>query len=258
MYSDMPGLTVLDPERGWNQRNEILSSFVKSYFSGVGRPLDILEAGCGKRLDVSLEGIPHRITGIDINRHALEFRQKRIGDLDIAILGDLRTARFEKESFDIICNINVLEHIDGAEDVVSSFLDWLRPGGIIIIVLPDRDTVFGRLVRVLPQWVHVFFYKRVLKAKYAGEEFGPYPVYYDMVVSRKGIHKFCDEHEAEIILEYGRPYNLKKLGSLAPLVGAFFGFIQTISFRRLSADYVTLIYAIKKKGMFLKATRELA
>ena len=83
-----------------------------------GVPLRILEAGCGAKWPLRLEGTPYRLTAVDIDTDALEIRKTRVRDVDEVMVGDLRTADlFPARSFDVIYNSFVLEHIEGAEGI---------------------------------------------------------------------------------------------------------------------------------------------
>ncbi len=83
--------------------------------------------------------------------------ENELKDLDVTILGDLRTAELEAGKYDIIFNSNVLEHIQGARHVLDNFISWVKPGGFIILVMPNGDSAKGFLTKWTPHWFHVFF-----------------------------------------------------------------------------------------------------
>ena len=148
--------------------------------------IDILEAGCGQRWLLKLEGNKFNLTGIDIDKDALEIRKNVHKDLDEAIHGDLRTIAFGDRKFDVIYSAFVLEHIEGAEDVLSRMIGWLEPNGIIIIEIPDPDSVKGRVTKITPHWFHIFYYRFVLGKITAGRPgYGPYRTIYDKIVAMR-------------------------------------------------------------------------
>src|SRR5207248_8941613 len=104
-------------------------------------PLHILEAGCGQFWPLELKDIEFTLTGIDSDKDALELRRARYNDLTETIVGDLRSVDSEKNRYDVIYNSYVLEHIDGAAGVLQKFANWLKPGGILILRIPDRNSV---------------------------------------------------------------------------------------------------------------------
>jgi len=122
-----------------------------------GYPLNILEAGCGRQWPLDQHGVLFTLTGVDINEDALEYR--KANDLHKAIVGDLRTINIEECEYDVIYSSFVFEHIDGAEHVLNNFMRWLKPGGILIIKVPDRNSVHGFITRVTPFWFHIFYKK---------------------------------------------------------------------------------------------------
>jgi SAM-dependent methyltransferase len=144
----------------------------------------------------------HTLTGIDIDQDALNIR-KRGNDLDVAILGDLRTVECCEESFDVIvCNF-VLEHIDGAERVLDNFTKWLKPGGVMLITVPDRDSVYGIFTRITPFKAHVLYKRYLIGIKDAGKPgHGPFPTFHDAVIGRKGIRSFSASRDLSIKEEY--------------------------------------------------------
>src|SRR6202035_5001393 len=58
---------------------------IKAHGKRLGRPLSILEAGCGQSWLIDLTDVEYRLTGIDLDPAALEMRKTRFHDLDDAI-----------------------------------------------------------------------------------------------------------------------------------------------------------------------------
>lgn len=169
-----------------------------------GRPLEILEAGCGRSWPFRLEGTEFRLTGIDLDADALKHRLEVQRDLHQFIVGDLRRVVIADERFDVVYCSFVLEHIREAHQVLTRFTRWLKPGGSIIIKVPDPLSAHGFLTRVTPHWFHIFYYRHIVGYKEAGlPGHGPYRTYYDRVVSRTGLHEFCKAQGLSIEVEVG-------------------------------------------------------
>lgn len=167
-----------------------MKGLLEARLNALSGPLRILEAGCGRDWPLKL-AVPYKLTGLDMDPDALAARK----DLDEAVVGDLRTAEFPAHSFDVIYSAFVLEHVRGADRVLKRFLRWLTPGGTLILQLPDRDSAYGYLTRVTPMWLHVMVYRHVFGMHEAGTAgHGPYPTYYDRVVSQRGLREFCRRH----------------------------------------------------------------
>lgn len=210
-----------------------------------GRPLNILEAGCGHRWSLDLSGVQYTLTGVDINEDALEYRKAK--DLNSAVVGDLRTVNIEECEYDVIYNSFVLEHIDGAEQVLNNFLRWLKPGGILILKVPDRNSVHGFIARVTPFWFHICYKKYIEKRPNAGKHgFAPFPTFYDRIVSRNGIHEFCKKHGLIIRAEWGSGLYLNRSRFFLLQINLFLKIFYFISLGRLASDYSDLTYVIEK------------
>jgi SAM-dependent methyltransferase len=189
-----------------HQEKEVLEGAFAA--AARSRPcLSILEAGCGRRWPVDLKGIPHEVTGVDLDERALAHRRDRVGDLHHAVLGDLATVSFEPGTFDVIFCSYVLEHVRGAGRVLGNFVSWLRPGGLLIIKIPARETVTSWLTRILPFWLHVAFYRYVAERPDAGKPgHAPYPVYHDRILSLDGIRGYCRTHSLRVREEFGMDF----------------------------------------------------
>jgi 2-polyprenyl-3-methyl-5-hydroxy-6-metoxy-1,4-benzoquinol methylase len=53
------------------------------------------------------------------------------------------------ESFDVVASFGFIEHFGDPRDVVAKHLELLRPGGLLVVTVPNlnESTVYGRLVR---------------------------------------------------------------------------------------------------------------
>jgi SAM-dependent methyltransferase len=211
-------------------------------------PLRILEAGCGTMWPLRLEGVDYQLTGVDVDRHALEVRQRTARPTDQLLYGDLRSRElFPAEQFDAIFNSFVLEHVDGAERVLDNFMYWLKPGGTLILRIPDGDSVYGFVTRMTPFWFHVLYKKYVQKMPNAGKPgYDPFPVFYDDVVSRRGIHRYCAERGCKVHDEAGSASYLPKEGVLRVVSWAFVRIVSLLSLNKLSWRYNNLTFVIEK------------
>jgi len=213
-----------------------------------GKPLQILEAGCGRKWPLNLEGTSYKLTAVDIDRDALEARKIKVRDVDDVMVGDLRTSDlFPARSFDVIYNSFVLEHIEGAEGVLDNFLAWLAPGGLLILRIPDRDSVYGLLTRCTPFWLHVLYKRYVQGKRDAGRPgHGPYPTSYDEVVSRRGIHHYCSDHGCVVQHESGFSGYLPKSPLVHGLANVSVKSIAALSLGRFDWRYNNLTFVIEK------------
>jgi len=239
-------MATLKMFNSYNQEVDLLEKHVRDLFDGTSE-LEILEAGCGRSWPLNLNGIKYKITGVDIDQRALESRVNDARDLDEAILADLRYLDLGSRRFDVIYNSFVLEHVENARLVLENLHYWLKPGGLLILKVPDLNTVFGFVTRMTPFWFHVAYYKYILGRKNAGKPgFGPYPTHYDQIVSRDGIREFCKSHHLEVKEEYGLcTYQVEK-GIRTQLVRIVAISVSVISLGRLPWKHNNLTYVLKK------------
>ncbi len=249
MAAQPDGLGQLELERGGGSAfagDDLFTRAVRDYAAAVGH-VEILEAGCGREWTLDLPDVDYRLTGVDIDAEALRFRHEVQGDLDATIVGDLRTVDIPDGSFDVIFNSFVLEHVSGARQVLDRFERWLKPGGLLLLRMPDRDTVWGAATRMTPFRLHVLYKRWVRREPDAGTVgHGPYPTVYDEVVSRRGIHRYCQERGLAVRAELGSNYHLKFFGPLAPVVGGALKGAELLSLGRLQADHANLALVISK------------
>jgi SAM-dependent methyltransferase len=241
----MKHLSPLELSPSLEREVQLIENFIKQQVPTDGI-IRILEAGCGQRWVLRLNGVKYLLTGVDLDPYALDIRKNVMKDLDEAVVGDLRTVTFDAAKFDVVYNCFVLEHIHGAENVLQSFVRWLKPGGLIVIRIPDPDSVQGFITRITPHWFHIFYYRYVLKNKMAGlSGYAPYPTYYDSVVSRQGLHKFCEKNNLSIKAEYGDGYFRPGYGSIQVAIDVIKRTLSFISFGKLSQRHTNLLYVLQ-------------
>lgn len=181
----------------------VLEGYLKAQ-AKPGETMQVLEAGCGREWYFRMQGVDYRLTGIDLDADALKARKEISKDLHEGILGDLRTANLPANRYDVVYNAFVLEHVAGAEQVLDNFVRWLKPGGLMIIRVPDKDGVQGFLARMTPHFFHVWYYRWAWKMKDAGKPgFAPYPTIYDHVISRRGLLDYCQKNGLTVVDEIG-------------------------------------------------------
>lgn len=240
-------MTKLKMRASYKEEVEVLGSWILKLYERRSTELLILEAGCGRRWPLKLANVQYRLIGVDLDKNALESRLNDVKDLDEAIVADLQAFDIGDRKVDVIYNSYVLEHLERADRALESFDAILKPGGLLILRLPDRNTVFGFVSRRTPFWLHVIYKKYVEGIRNAGKPgFVPYPVYYHDVVSRDGIRKFCSSRGLLIKEEIGScPYREKKtlpmrLMRLTALI------ISALSLGKLPWHYNNIAYVIEK------------
>jgi SAM-dependent methyltransferase len=231
----------------WKEERQTIERIIRGRARALGN-LSILEAGCGTGWGLDLEGVQYTLTGVDINKDALDIRVGTAKDIDHAILGDLRSIALEAAQFDLIYNSYVLEHVEGAEQVLTNFALWLKPGGVLILIVPNRDSVKGFIARVTPFWVHVFFKKYVQGEATAGKPgHAPFPTIFDDVVSRQGIYDFCARHRLAVKAEYSVGHGRAERPMFRYVSRIIVWSVRLASLGTLTATHNDLMYVLEKE-----------
>lgn len=223
--------------------SELFEHHIRSYAESHPGSLRILEAGCGRRWSLDLAGVDFRLIGVDLNEGAMRKR----ADLDEMIVGDLRTVALPAGSYDVAFSTFVLEHLTGAEQVLDRMVAAIRPGGLLLVRIPDRDSVFGFITRHSPHWLHVQYVRRIRGGKLAGTPGrGPFPSVYDKVVSWRGMTSYCASRGLQIIDAYSSNFYLDAFGPFAGVTDRGLRAVAALSRGRLTADYSNLALVIRK------------
>lgn len=229
-----------------NQVDPHLTQVVKARLGE--QPVRILDAGCGRMWTWDLAGLPYHLTGIDEDADALRLRVEKRRDLDEAIVGDLRTVPLPDAAYDLVHSAFVLEHVQGADLVLERMLTALRPGGVLVVKIPDGRSVYGFLARRTPHSLHVQYKRRIRRKPLAGTPgHGPYPVVYDDVVTRAGMVSWAEAHGLELLTLVGENGHLAFFGRLAPAVQVGLRLIALLSFGYLTARHTNLAFVFGKQ-----------
>ena len=144
---------------------ERITACLAEHVDEVTRPMKILEAGCGRRWEIDLERTDYELTGVDLDSQALDFRRSVAGDLDLAVVGNICDRDVVPSNhFDVIYSSYVLEHIEVARNALENFLEWSCPGGLIVMLLPNRDSVYCWAARLTPYRLHEWVYRYVFRS----------------------------------------------------------------------------------------------
>ncbi|WP_231330127.1 class I SAM-dependent methyltransferase [Actinomadura graeca] len=126
--------------------------------------IHILEAGCGWGAGLELGDRDRQVTGVDLESPELRAHTCERTDLDTWYLGDLRTVPMPPRAFDVVHASYLIERVPHAELVLDRFVAALKPGGLLLVHLRDRNTAFGFLDRHLPRWMHASGRRRKSRA----------------------------------------------------------------------------------------------
>ncbi len=149
---------------------------------GVQRRFSVLEAGCGERcaLDYSAAA---QVTGVDISSALLE-RNPR---LDHRIVSDLERAQLAEESFEMVVCWDVLEHLENPREALDNLTRALVPGGMLIVKVPNLNSVKGLATKYTPYRFHRWVYRRFA----VSDGTQPFPTRFDGSIAPQALHEWA-------------------------------------------------------------------
>lgn len=155
----------------------------------------VLEAGCGSLTRVHF-GPESHVVGIDISQEQLD----RHPTLDARILGDIQEYPLEPKSYDAIVCWYVFEHLPRPDKALINFARAVKPGGLVIIAVPNILAASTMLAKITPHWFHVWVYKHVFGSKTAGQPGrAPFPTTLPFSIHPKKLADLAGEHGLEVV-----------------------------------------------------------
>jgi 2-polyprenyl-6-hydroxyphenyl methylase/3-demethylubiquinone-9 3-methyltransferase len=130
-------------------------------------PHSVLDIGCGAGFLVQdLERAGHHVTGIDLSHASLDTARRfhPQSRAQFLCMSAYDLDRFAPASFDVVCAMDFLEHVEEPEKVVAGVARVLRPGGLFFFHTFNRNPL-SRLViikgvewfvRNTPERLHVY------------------------------------------------------------------------------------------------------
>ncbi len=115
----------------------------------VSLPAAVLDVGCGAGVQaLAMAKAGYTVQGVDLATEMIETARKLIADepelannlqFDVANVGQLP---FPDESFAAVTLLGVLEYMDEPRTAVSQIARVLKPGGVVILSVPNRASPF--------------------------------------------------------------------------------------------------------------------
>ena len=158
-------------QRYWQRkRHEIILDFTGDHSA-------VLDIGCGSsRIILDLK----EAVGMDILFRKLRFLKPRHAKL---VRGSTFALPFKSESFDVVINSQVIEHVPEDPAIMNEMWRVMRPGGTLILGTPD----YGRWSWVALEWM----YGKVLEGGYAHEHITHY--------TRESLARLIKAHGFEVL-----------------------------------------------------------
>jgi 2-polyprenyl-6-hydroxyphenyl methylase / 3-demethylubiquinone-9 3-methyltransferase len=184
-----------DLEEGWYEEkthpiallraeNAARNPWIIERIRSLLRPsLDILDIGCGAGfLTNALAKEGHRLTGIDLSAKSLSVAKKRDSTQSVDYQEcDAFALPFKEQSFDVVCAMDFLEHVEAPEQIIKKAAELLRPGGLFFFHTFNRNFLSWLIVIKGVEWcvpntpqnMHLYsYFIKPLELKHWCEEAG--------------------------------------------------------------------------------------
>jgi len=120
-------------------RRELVTEMVaraSNSFEGFGdAALKILDVGCGTGLNSKAFEQFGDVYSLDISAEALRFCSLR--ERSRIIRGSADNLPIKDESFDLLCALDLLEHVENDLSALREFHRILKPGGYLVLTVPS-------------------------------------------------------------------------------------------------------------------------
>ena len=215
----------------------------------VGRPVSVLRAGCLTPLGElglgQLRDSGFEISVVTVDQGGAQFapRPGAVGAGDIRV-GDLRTVPLPPRSFDVVHCALLLDRISHVELVLDRFTAALRPGGLLLLRIRDRDCAAGLLDRLLPQWTRRLLWARLGLVGPGGP--GPFPAVYEKAASDRGVQAYMRMRGLVITQRETARTLPDGPDRVSRAVSAACGLISWLTRGRLTDAYNEVLYVIRK------------
>ena len=106
----------------------------------------LLDLGCSSGAFLEfVKGDSWQLNGIEMSSDCARRAEARTGAR--VFVGDILDAPFPHASFDVITCFDVLEHLYEPVKIMAKVLEWLKPGGVFYVQVPNIDSAEARVFR---------------------------------------------------------------------------------------------------------------
>lgn len=140
-YLQIESILASEPDPAFKRRAKIIFQNLN-----LRKSENILEVGCGRGFYTStLSKLypSHQVCGVDISRKYLSVAKKKIKKQNaLLIQADAEHLPFSNNTFNRIIISEVLEHLTEDQKALSEIFRVLKPNGIVLITVPNKDYPF--------------------------------------------------------------------------------------------------------------------
>ena len=156
----------------------------------------IYEAGGGSRTGLSPRLLERsRTVVVDLSQEQLN----KCNYADETVLGSVEDW-CENSKVDLVSCKNVLEHVENVESSLRNFARSLKPGGILFVASPRKNSLQGIVTRCTPHSFHVWYYRKIKGDGLAGTPGNaPFPVCFSHGIEKGAMIHILEQEGLETI-----------------------------------------------------------
>lgn len=209
----------------------------------------VIEAGCGARSHLTYSTTA-RVLGIDLLRTQLQ----RNVSARHRTQGDVTALPVASAAADLAVCWDVLEHVRAPEHAVRELARVLRPGGLVVLALPNILSMKGVVTRVTPWRVHVWAYRHVLGDRTAGTNASDqFPTAFRFVLRPKALRRLASRHgllvESLALYEGPVPTYLRRRYRAAHVLLTMAGTVsRVLSLGRYDTTLSDMVVVLRRTG----------
>jgi len=155
------------PNKFLHEMNPIRLQYIydqlQNYFHLEGLPLDlstlrILDVGCGGGIATEpLARLKGQVTGIDATADNIDIAKQHAKEHDLKIDYQCTTletfAESHKATFDVVLMLELIEHVQHPETLITAAAQCLKPHGLLILSTINRTPQSFLLAKVIAEYV---------------------------------------------------------------------------------------------------------
>jgi cyclopropane fatty-acyl-phospholipid synthase-like methyltransferase len=157
LWADAAPVEPIDPsDPGFrNHANRQFDAMFRSVFQALPPGAELLEVGCARSRWLPYFALEHgfRVHGLDYSEHGCEIERRalrRAGVPGEVVCADLFEAPSSfRGRFDAVVSFGVLEHFQDTAAAVAALRAYLKPGGILVTVIPNMTGAIGAIERLI-------------------------------------------------------------------------------------------------------------
>ena len=135
-------------------RNPWVAERIRAHFASRNEPIRVLDVGCGGGfLSNHLSQVGFEVDGLDASAESLVVAARRDPTGNVRYTrGDALSLPFANESFEVVCAMDFLEHVEDPTRVVAEAARVLRPRGLFFFHTFNRNLLAWLVVIKGVEW----------------------------------------------------------------------------------------------------------